>query len=66
MKKKAVEIIKGMVGTNLDKLYWVSDTSPPKNMAKSFYFNIDNVCSRSYPGSRIRTFLSRLRSPQHC
>ncbi len=28
------------------RLYWISDSEPPKNIAKSFYFNIDNVPAR--------------------
>lgn len=42
-KAKAIEIIKGKTSPTLDRLYWISDTQPPKNVAKSFYFNIDNV-----------------------
>lgn len=25
-----------------DKLYWISDAQPPKNIPNAFFFNIDN------------------------
>lgn len=34
IETKAIEIIK-------DKLYWISDKTPPKNQSNSFFFNID-------------------------
>ena len=45
---KSVEIIKGKVitrpnGTFLDRLYWYCNQEPPKNVADSFFFNVDNV-----------------------
>ena len=42
-KSKAIEIIRGIYNVNIDKLFWISDATPPKNIPKSFYFNIDNV-----------------------
>lgn len=42
-KSKAIEIIKGIFGIKIDRLYWISDSSPPKNLSKAFYFNIDDV-----------------------
>lgn len=56
-KAKAIEIIKGTTFTSTDRLYWISDTQPPKNVAKSFYFNIDNVYLLTQVGSGIRAFL---------
>ncbi len=35
-KEKCVEILK-------DKLYWISDTNPPKNLKNSYFFCIDKV-----------------------
>ena len=32
---------------NSGRLFWISDLEPPKNIPKSFYFNIDNVFIRS-------------------
>jgi hypothetical protein len=26
----------------VDKLYWVSDATPPQNITNAFFFNIDN------------------------
>ena len=52
-KAKAIEIIKGTTFTSTDRLYWISDTQPPKNVAKSFYFNIDNVYLLTRVGSEI-------------
>jgi hypothetical protein len=52
-KAKAIEIIKGTTFTSTDRLYWISDTQPPKNVAKSFYFNIDNVYLLTQVGSGI-------------
>lgn len=45
MKRKSqpIEIIKGTQWLNAERLYWVSDSEPPKNVSRSFYFNIDNV-----------------------
>ncbi len=42
-KSKAVEIIKGKAMLTSGRLYWISDLEAPKNIPKSFYFNIDNV-----------------------
>jgi hypothetical protein len=42
-KNKAIEIVKGKHMDYSGKLYWISDVEPPKNIPKSFYFNIDNV-----------------------
>lgn len=42
-KSKAIEIIKGIHKIKIDRLYWISDASPPKNLSKAFYFNVDDV-----------------------
>jgi hypothetical protein len=42
-KGKAIEIIPSNSFFYLDRLYWISDSEPPKNINQSFYFNIDNV-----------------------
>jgi len=42
-RPKPIEIIKGKTYFILDRLYWISDSSPPKNLNKAFYFNIDDV-----------------------
>jgi hypothetical protein len=31
-----------------DRLYWISDSEPPKNISQSFYFNIDDVIYRIF------------------
>lgn len=63
-KAKAIEIIKGKTSPTLDRLYWISDTQPPKNVAKSFYFNIDNVYLFTQLGSGVRALLPGFRPPQ--
>ena len=59
-RNKPVEIIKGTIRITVDRLYWISDSAPPKNVSKSFYFNIDNVfipfnirISSTNPSTRI-------------
>lgn len=63
-KAKAIEIIKGKTFPTQDRLYWISDTQPPKNVAKSFYFNIDNVFALTQVGSGIRAILPGFRAPE--
>ena len=44
--KNCIEIIKGnnMKAIHLtDKLYWYCNKLPPKNIADSFFFNVDEV-----------------------
>ena len=48
--QNSIEIIQGKIcrdEQSLDKLYWYCNKLPPKNIADSFFFNIDEVCS--YP-----------------
>ncbi len=46
-KSKAIEIIASKkIQLKIDRLYWLSDSEPPKNISESFYFNIDNVKMR--------------------
>lgn len=40
---KAIEIIKGTINTEIDRLYWVSDNQAPQKMDNVVYFNIDTV-----------------------
>lgn len=40
---KPIEIVKGIYSHIQGRLYWISADHPPKNIAKAFYFNIDNV-----------------------
>jgi hypothetical protein len=42
-KGKAIEIRPSNSFFYPDRLYWISDSEPPKNINQSFYFNIDNV-----------------------
>jgi cell division cycle 14 len=42
-----IEVIQGKYKCSLitllkDKLYWISDAQPPKNIPNAFFFNIDN------------------------
>ena len=53
-KENCVEILK-------DKLYWISDTNPPKNLKNSYFFCIDKV----FPfkkGFNLRAIFFRFRA----
>jgi len=58
-KNKAIEIVKGRYICYSGKLYWISDVEPPKNIPKSFYFNIDNVFNTLFRISSM-TALTRI------
>lgn len=57
MKAKPLEIIKGKSTSILDRLYWIASESPPKNIAKSFYFNIDDVSLSLFRTYNINHFI---------
>ncbi len=56
IKSKAIEIIKGRTLIYLDRLFWISDSSPPKNLTKAFYFNIDDVNLRWFQDLEYEPF----------
>ena len=47
IKKRRRSRLSRVRSANSGRLFWISDLEPPKNIAKSFYFNIDNVFIRS-------------------